>query len=158
MQRRSNSKITSSKLDDEDGFVDDDPKSKRLTHHNGRGGSKIQSSSNIIPKSLVGTLLIVGLIAIFICISKLASPSSSSSRGGGETGGTRSIRSVKNDIVLKNDIVQPAVSSSSSSSNRVAKIINGDDVGLTSPTTNATLHVIFSTDCKFSLTHTFHTS
>lgn len=157
MQRRSNSKITSSKLD-EDGFVDDDPKSKKLTHHNGRGGSKIQSSSTIIPKSLVGTLLIVGLIAIFICISKLASPSSSSSRGGGETGGTRSIRSVKNDIVLKNDIVQPAVSSSSSSSNRVAKIINGDDVGLTSPTTNATLHVIFSTDCKFSLTRIFHTS
>ena len=152
MQRRSNSKITSSKL--EDGFVDDDPKSKRLTHHNGRGVSKIQSS--IIPKSLVGTLLIVGLIAIFICISKLASPSSS--RGGGETGGTRSIRSVKNDIVLKNDIVQPAVSSSSSSNVRVAKIINGDDVGLTSPTTNATLHVIFSTDCKFSLTHIFHTS
>ena len=156
MQRRSNSKITSSKLD-EDGFVDDDPKSKKLTHHNGRGVSKIQSS--IIPKSLVGTtLLIVGLIAIFICISKLASPSSSSSRGGGETGGTRSIRSVKNDIVLKNDIVHPAVSSSSSSNVRVAKIINGDDVGLTSPTTNATLHVIFSTDCKFSLTHTFHTS
>ena len=154
MQRRSNSKITSSKLD-EDGFVDDDPKSKKLTHHNGRGGSKIQSSSTIIPKSLVGTLLIVGLIAIFICISKLASPSSSSSRGGGETGGTRSIRSVKNDIVLKNDIVQPAVSSSSSS---VIKIINGDDVGLTSPTTNATLHVIFSTDCKFSLTRIFHTS
>lgn len=157
MQRRSNSKITSSKLD-EDGFVDDDPKSKKLTHHNGRGGSKIQSSSTIIPKSLVGTLLIVGLIAIFICISKLASPSLSSSRGGGETGGTRSIRSVKNDIVLKNDIVQPAVSSSSSSNVRVAKIINGDDVGLTSPTTNATLHVIFSTDCKFSLTHIFHTS
>ena len=157
MQRRSNSKITSSKLD-EDGFVDDDPKSKKLTHHNGRGGSKIQSSSTIIPKSLVGTLLIVGLIAIFICISKLASPSSSSSRGGGETGGTRSIRSVKNDIVLKNDIVQPAVSSSSSSNVRVAKIINGDDVGLTSPTTNATLHVIFSTDCKFSLTRIFHTS
>ena len=153
MQRRSNSKITSSKLD-EDGFVDDDPKSKKLTHHNGRGGSKIQSS--IIPKSLVGTLLIVGLVAIFICISKLASPSSS--RGGGETGGTRNIRSEKNDIVLKNDIVQPAVSSSSSSSNRVAKIINGDDVGLTSPTTNATLHVIFSTDCKFSLTRIFHTS
>ena len=151
MQRRSNSKITSSKLD-EDGFVDDDPKSKKLTHHNGRGVSKIQSS--IIPKSLVGTLLIVGLIAIFICISKLASPSSSSSRGGGETGGTRSIRSVKNDIVLKNDIVQHAVSSSSSS---VLKIINGDDVGLTSPTTNATLHVIFSTDCKFSLTRIFHT-
>lgn len=150
MQRRSNSKITSSKLD-EDGFVDDDPKSKKLTHHNGRGGSKIQSS--IIPKSLVGTLLIVGLVAIFICISKLASPSSS--RGGGETGGTRNIRSEKNDIVLKNDIVQPAVSSSSSS---VIKIINGDDVGLTSPTTNATLHVIFSTDCKFSLTRIFHTS
>ena len=105
------------------------------------------NSSSLIPKSLIGTLCIISVGIILILISRLSSSSSSLRREASDA-----TAAVENDVIRRiragksnndNILDQP-----SSVSTNTAKIINGDDVGLVSHASNATLHIIFSTDCK----------
>ena len=125
-------------------------KSKRAA--NNGGNSRVHHTTNsssfiFIPKSLIGTLCIISVGIILILISRLSSSSSSLRREASDA-----TASVEKDVIRRiragksnndNILDQP-----SSVSTNTAKIINGDDVGLVSHASNATLHIIFSTDCK----------
>jgi len=146
MQRRTNSSVSKSGGTSSNGSYSETKKRYKTQQVNGHSQRHYQSSSSIIPKSLIGTLFIFGIGAIFILVSKLVSSSSGAASG---TNGSnhRSIRSVTNK-----NIDQPPSSSISTATagggSTPLKIVNGDNIGLTSPVTNATLHIIFSTDCK----------
>ncbi|KAL7531047.1 hypothetical protein ACHAXR_007925 [Thalassiosira sp. AJA248-18] len=125
----------------------DQKSSKRSLHTNGaRGGGRSSNNnapSSVFPKSLIGTLIIiVGGFMLFL-ISRLDSRSTSRRRsdtmGGG--GGNDNLR-VNNNAVVKNNI-QPDVAVAAKE--KIQTTV--DSVGTTSPATNATLHIIFSTDC-----------
>ena len=148
MQRRTNSSVSKndSRSSSYGGSYSETKRRYKTQQVNNHHQRHYQSSSSIIPKSLIGTLFVFGIGAIFILVSKLVSSSSGAASG---TNGSnhRSIRSVTNK-----NIDQPPSSSISTAtaggSSTPLKIVNGDNIGLTSPVTNATLHIIFSTDYK----------
>ena len=145
MQRRTNSSVVSKNGSSSNGggSYSETKKRYKTQQVNNHQQRHYQSSSSIIPKSLIGTLFIFGIGAIFILVSKLVS----SPNSGAETSSNthRSIRSVTNK-----NIDQPLSSSTATAGggSTPLKIVNGDNIGLTSPVTNVTLHIIFSTDCK----------
>ena len=147
MQRRTNLSVSKSgTLSSSNGGSYSETKKRYKTQQvNNHHQRHYQSSSSIIPKSLIGTLFVFGIGATFILVSKLVS----SSGGGGGTINSNTQRSIRS--VTKNNIDQPPSSSTATAgggSSTPLKVVNGDNVGLTSPVTNATLHIIFSTDCK----------
>lgn len=146
MQRRTNSSVSKNGITSSSngGSYSETKKRYKTQQVNNHHQRHYHSSSSIIPKSLIGTLFIFGIGAIFILVSKLVS-SSSSGTGTDSSTARRSIRSVTNK-----NIDQPLSSSTATAggSSTPLKIVNGDHIGLTSPVTNVTLHIIFSTDCK----------
>ena len=143
MQRRTNSRNKNGGISSNGGSYSETKKRYKTQQVNGHSQRHYQSSSSIIPKSLIGTLFIFGIGAIFILVSKLTS----SSPSGVGTNGSNTHRKIRS--VTNNKIDQPLSDSSTTGSGSTPlKIVNGDNIGLTSPVTNATLHIIFSTDCK----------
>jgi len=145
MQRRTNSSRSKNGTSSNGGSYSETKKRYKTQQVNNHSQRHYQSSSSMIPKPLIGTLFVFGIGAIFILVSKLVSSPGS---GAGTNGSNhRNIRSV-----TKNNIDQPLSSSISTTTagggSTPLKIVNGDNIGLTSPVTNATLHIIFSTDCK----------
>jgi hypothetical protein len=124
-----------------------------------RIGGDRHSKKSIIPKSLIGTLIVASVLFLVLLFSGSLSKSNDSSGGGGGDqdvdGANSGIDSKKqlrnaaannnnnNDINIKNKSSQTITSTTT-------KLIdtNDDTIGTTSPTTGSTLHIIFSTDCS----------
>ena len=140
MQRRTNSSRIQSGISSNGGSYSETKKRYKTQQVNGHQQRHYQSSSSVIPKSLIGTLFIFGIGVLFILVSNLVS----SSPSGAATNGSNTHRNIRS--VTKNNVDQPL--SDTGGSSTPLKIVNGDNIGLTSPVTNATLHIIFSTDCK----------
>lgn len=127
MLRRAPSRKSTSKIDDID------QKSKRSSSHRRNNGTR-GSSWSFIPKPLIGTLLIFGCGAILLLISRFTSRGK---RADGNATGNENLRKI---VVPEPEpeVVIPAAATITTPL---------DPVGITSAATNATLHIIFSTDC-----------
>ena len=149
--RRGNLRQSSGALDSSESDLSLDQLDRRRRSSKINGYSQSSSSRSVVsflPKSLIGTIIILGSGLILILILQLTSPGSS----GAEKERKRRIKAVENRNTRP--ARAKAVSSVSSSSSGAAvkrQQTPLHPIGLTSPATNATLHIIFSTDCKHSL-------
>ena len=152
--RRGNLRQSSGALDSSESDLSLDQLDRRRRSSKINGYSQASSSRSIVsflPKSLIGTIIILGSALILIVLSQFTS--SGSSGAGKEK--KRRIKAVENRNTRP--ARAKAVSSSSSSGAAVKRQQTPlHPIGLTSPATNATLHIIFSTDCKHSSSHQFN--
>jgi len=111
----------------------------------GRGGGSRSSSS--LPKSLAAALVVGCGLALLLLVSRLASRDGDPRAGEAGSGGARPSSGNYNNLRIKKDKKKPPSIASSGAAKGKKSSSPSDPVGLTSPTTDATLHVIFSTDC-----------
>jgi hypothetical protein len=125
--------------------------SNGATHNSNTNNKDYDSrgrSKSFLPKGSIGTLIILVCVALFLVghrllgggdgskgstINNVATNQSYGDGSSGPSGGLR-VKSIQNN--------NPIASSSQQ------RLRSTDTVGLTSPTTNNTLHLIFSTDCS----------
>ncbi|EJK72017.1 hypothetical protein THAOC_06490, partial [Thalassiosira oceanica] len=100
------------------------------------GGFRAANGRNGSPSSLIGVLMIFGAGSVYTLLYSAVSRMQQGPAGGigglGEPVANAAAGGLRPDVARR-PLATPATT--------------GDDAGTTSPTTNATLHVIFSTDC-----------
>ena len=112
------------------------------------------SSKSVLPKSLIGTFVILGVGLFLFLVSRLDSGLKSSKQNSNIRGS--SMESDKLSVTNNNNNADAAAAVNANNNQQphpaavvvTSGNIEKDSPGLTSPTTGATLHTIFSTDCS----------
>lgn len=118
------------------------------------GGAERRNKSSIIPTSLIGTLIISCGLILFLLVSTLSSSKSDNSAvgngiGSSSSSGVKIIKDGKNQNNAKRLRRNAAANDENASNkNNNQKSTPQQPPNTTSPTTGATLHIIFSTDCS----------
>ena len=108
----------------------------------GRRRNSKSPSSSIIPKSLIGTVIVfaIGLLLFVLLFD---------GGGGGGGGGEPPVNNSINAPKVQQQQLRNSAATNNNPHNKSSKTTTTaiDTIGTTSPTTKHTLHIIFSTDC-----------
>ncbi len=117
-----------------------------------RGSAERRNKSSIIPTSLIGTVIISCGLILFLLVSTLLSSKSNNSAVGNVSGSSSGVEIITDG---KNQNTAQQLRRNAAANNEYASNNNNNQKSTpqtppntTSPTTGATLHIIFSTDCS----------
>ena len=112
-------------------------------YRNGNDDDPRGKSKSIVPKPLIGTLIVASVLFLLLLFSGSLSNSNSSDSSSGN-----SLKAAESTTNNNNKLRNTATSIQQQTTQNKSSKTNPLPMMTTSPTTNTTLHLIFSTDCS----------